>query len=133
MNDFKFLLTDKAKRDCKKAKHDIDQELNNTVRKVLVITPEYGESISGFGMLRKMRVAIPSQGFGKSSGYRLIYSTQVIDETRYFVFLRVYFKSDMEDLTRLEYQDLVKLSKDIIANWLDYTWEDFDLSTLFEG
>lgn len=128
MKDFKFLLTDKAKRDCKKAKHDIAKELNDTVKKVLVLTPDYGLSIVNFGLLRKMRVAVP--GMGKSSGYRLIYTSQMIDETHFFIFLRVYFKSDMEDLSRVEYQELVKLATDIFNNWLDYSWEDFDLSTL---
>ena len=133
MNDFRFFLTDKIKRDCKKAKHNISEELSDIVRKVLVLTPERGEAISGFGILRKMRVAIPNQGFGKSSGYRLIYTTQIIDEIRYFIFLRAYFKSDIEDLTRIEYQELVKLSKAIFDNWLDYKWEDFDLSDLLEN
>jgi hypothetical protein len=133
VNDFKFFLTDKAKRDCKKAKHAIEQEIAETVRKILVLNPEYGEAIATFGILRKMRVAIPKEGFGKRGGYCLIYTTQVIDETRYFIFLRIYFKADTEDLTRSEYQDLVTLSKNILENWLDYTWEDFDLSTLLEN
>jgi hypothetical protein len=133
VKDFKFLLTGKAKRDCKKAKHDVGQELEETVRKVLVLTPEYGDAITSFGVLRKMRVAMPSQGFGKSSGYRLIYTTQIIDETRYFIFLRVYFKSDVEDLSRGEYQELVKLRSEILENWLDYDWEDFDLNMLLES
>jgi hypothetical protein len=133
VKDFKFLFSDRAKRDCKKAKHNVNDELNDTVKKVLVLTPDRGEAISGFGILRKMRIAIPGQGFGKSSGYRLIYATRIIDETQYFIFLRVYFKSDMEDLTRSEYQDLVKLSRDIFVNWLDYTWDDFNLASLLEN
>jgi hypothetical protein len=133
VKDFKFLLTDKARRDCKKSKHDVEQEINDTVRKILVLNPEYGEAIANFGTLRKMRVALPKEGFGKRGGYRLIYTTQIIDETRYFIFLRVYFKADMEDLSRADYQTLVKLAKSIFENWLDHVWEEFDLSTLLEN
>ena len=130
MKALKFLATDKVKRACRKAKHGIGKELDSTVRKVLVFNPEYGVPIPRFGSLRKMRVAIPDQGFGKRGGYRLIYRTQIVDETRYFVFLSVYFKSDTEDLSRDEYQELINLSQDILENWLDFTWDDFDLTTL---
>jgi len=124
--DVRFHCTQGVQRQGKKSKHSILSHCKN-ITKVLTCNPDYGISVSRFGSLKKMRIAIPKFHLGKSGGYRLIYSKTIIGQVVYVVFLSVYFKSDISDLNNSTYSHLVDLSKEIFNDPLSYAWEDTDL------
>ncbi|MEZ4772472.1 MAG: hypothetical protein R3D00_04755 [Bacteroidia bacterium] len=71
-----------------------------------------------------MRLMVPGLNAGKSGGYRLIYKAEVIDEIYHIVFLRIYFKGDLDDLTAGEYRNMIALSEEILSDTLSYDWEE---------
>lgn len=60
--------------------------------------------IPGLGGWAKLRLASPSQGRGKSGGFRLIYLVMYVGNTVYFQ--DVYFKAKKTDLTAMEKKQL---------------------------
>ncbi len=108
-----FHCTASVVRATKKSKHGVGAKCK-TVKQVLSGNPKYGLVITRRDGLRKMRISVP--GFGKSSGYRLIYSVKNIDEEWYVILHRIYFKSDKEDLSDNEYKIVVNEDEDIWSN-----------------
>jgi hypothetical protein len=92
--------------------------------RVLAGNPEYGVPIPGHGGLRKMRVALPRLRIGKRGGYRCIYRRARIDEIEYVVFLEIYFKGDVDDLSRAGYAQLASEAARILSDPLSVDWED---------
>lgn len=121
--DVRFHCTARAKRSCRKSKHSISDACR-TVMRVLETNPEYGVPIPGHGSLRKMRVAAPKLKVGKSGGYRLIYRKSRVDEIEYVVFLEVYFKGDVSDLSDQAYRQLAAEAEAILSDPLGVSWED---------
>lgn len=74
-----------------------------------------------------MRVQVPAARLGKRGGYRCIYRKARIDEIEYVVFLDVYFKGDVDDLSAEEYQRLLAEAEAILADPLDVDWEDVSI------
>jgi mRNA-degrading endonuclease RelE of RelBE toxin-antitoxin system len=70
----------------------------------LAINPEQGVSLGN--NCYKIRLAIASKNKGKSSGARLITNFVIADETVYL--LSIYDKSDKENLTDKELDELLK-------------------------
>jgi hypothetical protein len=61
---------------------------------------------------------------GKSGGYRCIYRKALIDEIEYVVFLAVYFKGKVEDLTEDQYKTLEAEAEEVLKDPLGFVWED---------
>ncbi len=120
----RFFCSRSAKRSIKKAKHNL-LACCETVKSVLAMNPAYGVEIPRRSSLRKMRVAIAGLNCGKSGGYRLIYRAVMIDEVWHIVFLRAFFKGDMEDLPDADYKNIEQESEIILSSTIDYDWEDF--------
>jgi hypothetical protein len=94
------------------------------VQIVLAGNVDYGVPIPGHSGLRKMRVHVPAARLGKRGGYRCIYRKARIDEIDYVVFLDVFFKGDVEDLNRDQYNRLRAESDEILGDPLGVDWED---------
>jgi mRNA-degrading endonuclease RelE of RelBE toxin-antitoxin system len=75
-----------------------------TLFETLAINPEQGVSLGN--NCYKIRLAIASKNKGKSSGARLITNFVIADETVYL--LSIYDKSDKENLTDKELDELLK-------------------------
>ena len=73
---------------------------------ILLKNPKAGDTISGSGGHRKIR--IPIDNVGKSSGCRVIYIDVEIKECIYLV--DIYAKSEKEDLTAKEVSVLKKIA-----------------------
>lgn len=71
----------------------------------LLKNPKSGAVMQGTGGLRKLRFAFP--GRGKSGSCRVLYIDFVIDESIYFIF--AYLKSEMDNLSREERNNIKKL------------------------
>jgi hypothetical protein len=74
---------------------------------ILLPTPDIGDIIEGTGGLRKFRYALPNRG--KSGGARIIYIDFLSYEKIYFV--TTYSKSETDNLSRAEKNELKKLVK----------------------
>ncbi len=92
--------------------------------RVLSINPEYGVAIARHGGLRKMRVALPRLRIGKRGGYRCIYRRARIDEIEYVVFLEIFYKGDVDDLSRAVYAQLASEAERILSDPLSVDWVD---------
>ena len=82
-----------------------DDELKNLQRE-LIEYPDRGDIIQNTGGLRKIRMAIGSQG--KSGSARVIY---FLANVEVIYFLLAYLKSDKESLTEAEKAELKKLTQ----------------------
>ena len=120
----RFFYSHSAKRSIKKAKHDLLASIE-TIKSVLALNPNFGVEIRNRNGLRKMRLIVRGLNSGKSGGYRLIYRAVMIDEIWHIVFLKAFFKGDMEDLSHDEYTTLEHESEDILSSTFDYEWQDF--------
>ena len=120
----RFFYSRSAKRSIKKAKHDL-LECCEPIKSVLALNPTFGVEIPKRSGLRKMRLAVRGLNCGKSGGYRLIYRAVMIDEVWHIVFLRVFFKGDIEDLSHDDYYVLENESEEILSSTLDYEWQEF--------
>jgi len=117
----RFHLSRRAERSANNSKHNVLSELG-TVKKILMLNPDYGVPVSGFGALRKMRVAVPKYNMGKSSGYRLVYRKAVVEEVVFIALLELYFKGDRADLSQSEYQVILEESEVLLNSLLDVAW-----------
>ena len=81
-----------------------DEDLR-TLENILLKDPKTGDTISGTGGLRKIR--IPIEDTGKRSGGRVIYVDIEVKECIYL--LNVYAKNEKTDLTDKEKKMLKKL------------------------
>lgn len=81
-----------------------DEDLG-TLENILLKDPKTGDTISGTGGLRKIR--IPMDNIGKRSGGRVIYVDIEIKECIYL--LNVYAKNEQIDLTEKEKRMLKRL------------------------
>jgi mRNA-degrading endonuclease RelE of RelBE toxin-antitoxin system len=86
-----------------KKHHSLKTDLA-TLFETLAINPEQGVSLGN--NCYKIRLAIASKNKGKSSGARLITNIVIADETVYL--LSIYDKSDKENLTDKELDELLK-------------------------
>ena len=114
-----------VRRAAKKSKHAVGEECE-TVLRVLALHRGYGDSVPGHPSLRKMRVALPGAGIGKSGGYRLVYREADVDQARHVLLLRLYFKGDQEDLGAGEYRAAREESQDVLADVLAHEFRDVD-------
>ena len=73
---------------------------------VLLQEPKLGVVIPSGGGIRKLRVRNSDQGRGKSGGYRLLYYVEDQQQQALYVLL-LYAKSDRDEVTRKELQDLL--------------------------
>jgi len=122
MMDVRFHCSKRVRHSGKKSKHRV-MEACETVQKVLRLNPDYGVSLSGFPLLRKMRVKVPSLNVGKSGGYRLIYREMEMDEAIHVVLLETYFKGDSEDLSHGEYETLIIEAEAILSQPITHDWD----------
>ena len=81
----------------------LKEELLTLIQK-LKETPEQGKALGNHCF--KIRIAIASKGKGKSGGGRIITNLAVTESTVYL--LSIYDKSEKENLTNKELQDLLK-------------------------
>ena len=85
----------------------LDEDDIQDIENTLLLDPSVGDLIVGTGGLRKFRIVLPNRG--KSGGARVIYIDFAFYEKIYFI--TVYAKSETEDLTKAEKNDLKKLVK----------------------
>ena len=85
-----------------------DENLRD-LQNILLKDPKYGDSISGTGGLRKIRVPMENRGKGKRSGARVLYVDIEIKEKIYFI--NVYSKDEKADLTPDEKKALKAIIK----------------------
>lgn len=78
-----------------------------TLEEILLKDPKTGDTISGTGGLRKIR--IPVEDTGKRGGGRVIYVDVEIKECIYLI--DVYMKNEQTDLSEKEKKMLAKLVK----------------------
>jgi mRNA-degrading endonuclease RelE of RelBE toxin-antitoxin system len=122
--DIRFHCSRSARKSLKKSKHNL-ANCCETLQAVLALDPDRGVLVPGWNGLRKMRLQVPGLNCGKSGGYRLIYRSMILDEAWHIVFLRAFFKGDMEDLPYGDYAKIQAESDDIFANPLGFQWDDF--------
>ena len=72
------------------------RELQN----ILLKDPKSGDTISGTGGLRKIRIPMENKGKGKRGGARVLYVDVSIKSTIYFI--NVYSKDEKADITEAE-------------------------------
>jgi hypothetical protein len=121
----RFWCSERLRRSAKKSRHRVAEQCS-AVLKVLALSPTYGPIVAGHAPLRKMRVAIPSAGFGKSGGYRMIYREAMLDEARHVLLLRIYFKGDREDLEPAEYEEARAEADEVLKDVLAHDFGDVD-------
>jgi len=80
-------------------------------QKDLASEPLQGAVLRGCGGFRKVRMAFPSAGIGKSGGARVIYL--YIPEKQEIHLITVYGKSSKESLTQAEQNALRKIAQQI--------------------
>lgn len=114
--------TGRLQRAARKSKHRIGDACS-VVCSILELNPQYGVVTPGHPTLRKMRVKAPGLTVGKSGGYRLIYSTAIVDECQHFVLLEIFYKGDREDLDPSDYTKLKTEAALILGNVIDYPWQ----------
>mgnify|MGYP006908362815 CR=1 FL=1 len=119
----RFHCSRRAARSARKATHDL-RDRCDAVKAVLSTNPAYGVPVAGHARLRKMRVQVPKARLGKRGGYRCIYRTARIDEIDYVVFLEVYAKNVVADLSDQAYRTLEAEAEDILRDPLEVDWED---------
>lgn len=83
----------------------VKQDVRIAIRTILE-TPHLGVVISGSGGVRKLRLRNSDLRRGKSGGYRLLYLLEELPSPRIYLIL-LYAKSDREDVTRQELQELL--------------------------
>jgi len=108
-------------RVARKSRHRVADACDR-VCAVLALNPEYGVVVKGHSSLRKMRVKAPGLTTGKSGGYRLIYSTAIVDESCYVALLALYYKGDQEDLSSDQYGDLEVEARRVLGNVIAHEW-----------
>jgi len=87
----------------------LDEDDIQKIENVLLLDPAIGDIITETGGLRKFRFALPDLDRGKSGGARVIYIEFAFYEKIYLV--TVYAKSETENLSRAEKNELKKLVK----------------------
>ncbi|MBE7469871.1 MAG: type II toxin-antitoxin system RelE/ParE family toxin [Anaerolineae bacterium] len=105
---YKPVLATSFKRSIKRLEkrfRNVKNDVSNAI-KVLVENPKLGVAIPGGNRVRKLRVQNSDLARGKSGGYRLLYCIEDQPEPTLYLLL-LYFKSDQEDVTQKELQDLL--------------------------
>jgi len=87
----------------------LDDDQYRLLQAVLMERPESGDLIRGSGGIRKVRWS--ERGKGKSGGLRVIY--YLITRREHLLFLTVYRKSEMSDLSPAEIRRLRDLIKNL--------------------
>lgn len=90
--------------------HLTDTEFSKFQRR-LVKNPALGNKIPGGGGIRKVRWESSKHGAGKRSGLRIIYFHHVAGNQIYL--LTLYWKGDVEDLTK----DEIKILGQLVKGW----------------
>lgn len=83
------------------------------LQNVLLEDPKAGDTISGTGGLRKIRIPMENRGKGKRGGARVLYVDIELKEKIYFV--NVYTKDEKDDLTPDEkkaFKAVIKMLKE---------------------
>lgn len=107
---YEIIATPRFRRDFKKlAKKypSIKSELSDLIS-ILEEDPEQGTPLGNHSF--KIRLAIASKGKGKSGGARII--THIIIENAHVFLLTIYDKSEKENISDKELQDLIGLIAD---------------------
>jgi len=105
---YSIVLTRSFKKSIKRLKKRF-RHVKDDVRvaiQVLLQSPQLGVVIPGSSGIRKLRVRNTDLPKGKSSGYRLLYYVED-QPTPTIYLLLLYAKSDREDVTRRELQQLL--------------------------
>jgi len=121
--EVQFHFTERIIKRFRKSNHRLSKKDFDAVKEVLKINPERGPPIPGFGHLRKMRVSLPRLNIGKSGGYRLVYRKVISEELVYIIFLTTYFKSEVENLSYDQLEELEDESERVLDNILNFKWE----------
>jgi len=103
---YKVLITTSFKRDSKsllKKYKSLKTELLNLISS-LEVNPNQGTPLGN--ECYKIRLAISSKGKGKSGGARVITCVKIADDVAYL--LTIYSKSDKENITNDELNELIK-------------------------
>jgi mRNA-degrading endonuclease RelE of RelBE toxin-antitoxin system len=111
---YNVILTGSFKRSVKQLARrfrHVKDDVRGAVQ-VLLQSPTLGVTIPGSAGIRKLRVRNTDLAKGKSGGYRLLYWVQE-QPTATIYLLLLYSKSDRDDVTR---QDLQQLLHDLEGN-----------------
>ncbi len=99
--------------------HRLERLLSDVERQILIeylaANPKIGVIMQGIGGVRKLRWA--RQGSGKSGGVRIIYYFH--DENMPLYLLTVFGKSEQENLSKAERNELAKLVRILVQTWSD--------------
>ena len=105
---YSVVLTDSFKSSVKRLKkrfRHVKDDVRTAIQ-LLVQSPELGVVIPGSSGIRKLRVRNTDLRKGKSSGYRLLYYVEDQPAPTIYLLL-LYAKSDREDVTRRELEQLL--------------------------
>ena len=100
-----FVRLPEFEKQCKRI--GLNEDDINEIETTLLDNPGIGDLIRGAGGLRKARIALPNRG--KSGGARVIYIDYASYEKTYFI--TVYAKSETDDLSQAERNELKVLVK----------------------
>ena len=106
--NYSVVLTRSFKRSVKRLEKRF-RHVKNDVRiaiQVLLQSPRLGVVVPGTSGMRKLRVRNTDLSKGKSGGYRLLYYVEDQPAPTIYLLL-LYAKSDREDVTRRELQQLL--------------------------
>lgn len=97
----------------RRAEHILTGEEKNQLISYLSTHPKSGTIIQGTGGIRKIRWAC--KGHGKRGGARVIYF--LYDENIPLFLLTIFSKSEKDDLSKAERNELLKFTKTLISNY----------------
>jgi len=105
---YSVVLTDSFKSSVKRLKkrfRHVKDDVRTAIQ-LLLQSPELGIIVPGSSGIRKLRVRNTDLRKGKSSGYRLLYYVEDQPAPTIYLLL-LYAKSDREDVTRRELEQLL--------------------------
>ncbi|MBC7869340.1 MAG: type II toxin-antitoxin system RelE/ParE family toxin [Chitinophagaceae bacterium] len=99
---------DQSIKQLKKRYRNISVDIEKALEAVEA-NPEIGAVIPDDYMVRKMRVASRDMQRGKQGGFRLLYKLDTLESEQLVAYLLlIYAKTDREDITRKELEELVR-------------------------
>lgn len=100
----------------KAAKKIFNGEQLKEISDYLQVNSEAGDVIQGTGCIRKLRWQNPKNNKGKSGGLRIIYYSH---EDIVIILITVYSKSDADNISEADKNDMKKYLPEIIKNIME--------------